>query len=113
MPAKEVMGLPGPWSEAKDMFQNDCLVCHAAIRTNRHKVSYLNAEAIEAMAAAGKDNNTSGDVCYGCHGGRAWYRIPYPYARNAWEGMPEETPEWALKRPKHSDSRFLKTDPKP
>lgn len=113
MPAKEIMGLPGHWSEVKDMFQNDCLTCHAAIRTNRHKVNYLNAEAIEAMAIAGKDNKTSADACYGCHGGRAWYRIAYPYARNAWEGMSEETPEWASKRPKHSESRFLKTDPKP
>ena len=34
----------------------------------------------------------SGDSCYGCHGGRAWYRIAYPYARNPWPGMPEGTP---------------------
>jgi len=42
-----VMGLPGPWQEVGEQMGNDCLVCHANIRTNRHNVSYLNAEAIE------------------------------------------------------------------
>ena len=113
MPAKEIMGLPGPWHEVKEMFQNDCLTCHAAIRTKRHQVTYLNAEAIEAMAVAGKESKTADDVCYGCHGGRSWYRIAYPYARNAWPGMGDITPEWALQRPQHSESRFLKAEPKP
>lgn len=113
MPAKEIMGLPGPWHEVKEMFQNDCLTCHAAIRTKRHQVTYLNAEAIEAMAVAGKESKTADDVCYGCHGGRSWYRIAYPYARNAWPGMDDVTPEWALQRPLHSESRFLKAEPKP
>lgn len=72
-----VMGLPGPWRTSREMFQNDCLTCHAAIRTNRHQVNYLKADAIET---AGKGN---GDVCYGCHGGRAWYRTTYPYPRHA------------------------------
>jgi hypothetical protein len=85
-----VMGLPGPWRETREMFQNDCLTCHAAIRTTRHQVSYL-----DAIEAAGKGN---GDVCYGCHGGRAWYRITYPYPRHAWPGM-AETPDWAKGRP--------------
>ncbi|HNI83201.1 MAG TPA: hypothetical protein PLX21_14810 [Rhodocyclaceae bacterium] len=107
MPAKEIMGLPGPWPEVRAQFQNNCLGCHAAFRTNRHQVSYLNAEAIEAAATAGVDNQTGGDVCYGCHGGRAWYRIAYPYARNPWPGMAEGTPEWARLRPRHSESRFL------
>ncbi|MBU0752646.1 MAG: hypothetical protein KJ787_07000 [Gammaproteobacteria bacterium] len=97
-------GLTGPWHEVRDTFQNNCLSCHAAIRTNRHQVSYLNAEAIEK---AGSTQNTGGDTCYGCHGGRPWYRIAYPYARNPWPGMPEATPEWARLRPRHSEMRFL------
>lgn len=71
----KVMSLPGNWPTVRDGFNNDCLVCHVAIRTDRHKSSFLKADAIEA---AGKK---SGDVCYGCHGGRAWYRIPYPYSK--------------------------------
>ena len=106
-PAKEIMGLPAPWKDARDMFQNDCLGCHAAIRTARHQVSYLNAEAIEAAAREATAKKQGGDVCYGCHGGRAWYRIAYPYARNPWPGMPEVTPEWARLRPRHSELRFL------
>jgi hypothetical protein len=108
-PAKEIMGLPAPWKDAKDMFQNDCLGCHAAIRTSRHQVSYLNADAIEAAAREATTKKQGGDVCYGCHGGRAWYRIAYPYARNPWPGMPEGTPEWARLRPRHSELRFLAT----
>jgi hypothetical protein len=82
------------------MFQNNCLICHAAIRTNRHNVSYLNAERIEELG------KVSSDSCYGCHGGRAWYRISYPYARNAWEGMTPEVPDWAKARPTQSEARF-------
>jgi hypothetical protein len=107
MPAKEIMGLPGPWSEIRDQFKNDCLLCHAAFRTNRHQVSYLKSDAIEEAAKAGAATGTGGDVCYGCHGGRPWYRIAYPYARNPWPGMPEGTPEWARLRPRHSELRFL------
>jgi len=107
MPAREIMGLPGPWAQVKDQFQNDCLTCHAAFRTNRHNVSYLKAEAIEEAARAAAATGTGGDVCYGCHGGRPWYRIAYPYARNPWPGMPEATPEWARLRPRHSELRFL------
>lgn len=113
MTPKEIMGLPGHWQEVKGLFRNDCLTCHASTRTNRHKVNYLNAGAIEAAAVAGKGNMTGGDVCYGCHGGRPWYRIAYPYARNAWPEMPEGTPEWARQRPQHSESRFLKAEQKP
>jgi hypothetical protein len=97
-------GLTGPWHQVKETFQNNCLSCHSAIRTTRHQVSYLNAEAIEKAGAVDK---TGGDVCYGCHGGRPWYRISYPYARNPWPGMPEGTPEWARLRPRHSEARFL------
>jgi nitrate/TMAO reductase-like tetraheme cytochrome c subunit len=113
MPDKEIMGLPGPWHEAKDMFENDCLTCHANIRTSRHKVNYLKAEAIEAAAVAGKEAKKGGDVCFGCHGGRPWYRIAYPYPRNPWPDMPAETPDWAQGRAKQSEARFLKTEQKP
>lgn len=97
----EVMSLPGPWSEVKETFQNNCLLCHAAIRTNRHNVNYLNAAEIEK---AGTGNS---DVCYGCHGARPWYRISYPFARNKWEGMPADVPDWAKNRPTTSEARFL------
>jgi len=106
MPDPKIMGLPGPWTEARAMFENEhqpngCLVCHAtAFRTRRHEVSYLNAAAIEDLAEA------SSDVCYGCHGGRAWYRIAYPYARTPWPGMADETPAWARDRPTHSAARY-------
>jgi len=71
--ATEAMSLPDNWPTVRDGFNNDCLICHVGILTERHKSSFLNADAIEA---AGK---RSGDACYGCHGGRAWYRIVYPY----------------------------------
>lgn len=104
MPAKEIMGLPGEWPDVKDTFQNNCLICHANIRTNRHDVSYLNAGAIEAMA-----QEKGGDVCYGCHGGRAWYRIAYPYPRHPWPEMAPDVPEWAKDRPTASEARFAKS----
>ncbi len=96
----EVMGLPGSWDEHGESFGNDCMACHAGIRTTRHRVNFLKAEAIEAAA------QKSTDVCYGCHGGRAWYRISYPYPRHAWEGMDAEVPEWAKDRPTRSAPRF-------
>lgn len=107
---EEIMGLTGPWPEVKHLFKNDCLPCHASTRTERHQVDYLNATAIEDAAIAGKRNETAGDVCYGCHGGRPWYRIPYPYPRNAWPEMPDGIPEWATTRPTHSESRFQKVE---
>jgi hypothetical protein len=96
----KIMGLPFPWQESRKMFQNNCLLCHAGIRTNRHQVNFLKADAIEK---AGAENS---DVCYGCHGGRAWYRISYPYARNSWKGMAKEIPDWAKDRPTESEPRF-------
>ncbi len=57
--------------------------------------------AIEARAKKG-----SSDLCYGCHGGRAWYRISYPYPRHPWKDMPEEMPDWAKTRPTASDPRY-------
>ncbi|NJD25080.1 MAG: hypothetical protein FIB06_06710 [Betaproteobacteria bacterium] len=97
---RAVMGLPGAWPDVKATFNNSCLLCHAAIRTNRHRVSYLKADAIEA--AGQKDAET----CHGCHGGRPWYRLAYSYPRHAWEGMPAEVPAWAKERPTESESRF-------
>lgn len=97
----KIMGLPGPWAEVRDIFQDNCLLCHANTRTERHKVNFLKADAIEL---AGKENS---DVCYGCHGGRAWYRIGSPYPRHAWPGMGKTVPEWAENRPTESDARFL------
>ncbi|WP_456405256.1 hypothetical protein [Thiolapillus sp.] len=96
------MGLPSHWNESGEMFQNNCLLCHAGIRTTRHQVNYLKPEAIEA---AGKEDS---DSCFGCHGGRQWYRISYPYPRHAWKGMAEEIPEWAKQRPTESEPRFRK-----
>jgi len=98
-----VMGLPGSWEETKEPFQNNCLLCHSAIRTTRHQVSYLNASAIEEMAA----RENGGDVCFGCHGGRAWYRISYPYPRHPWPEMAAEIPDWAKDRPTQSEQRFI------
>lgn len=97
----EIMGLPAPWPESKASFGNNCLVCHAAIRTTRHQVNYLDGAAIEKAA-----EEQGGDVCYGCHGGRAWYRIAYPYPRHAWADMPADVPEWAKGRPTESERRF-------
>jgi hypothetical protein len=101
----EIMGT-GPWPEARTDIEdeetpNGCLTCHGDfVRTVRHQVSYLNAEAIEEAAQEGSD------VCYGCHGGRAWYRISYPYPRHPWPDMDEEIPDWAADRPTQSDPRF-------
>lgn len=97
----QVMNLPGPWHEAREGFGNNCLLCHDSIRTNRHRVNFLKADAIEK---AGKE---SGDSCYGCHGGRSWYRTSFPYPRHAWPGMDKETPAWATDRPTTSAPRFL------
>ena len=103
----EVMGLPGPWHEVRadmetDGMRNGCLgACHQEVfRTNRHKVTYLDAAKIEELAKDGSD------TCYGCHGGRAWYRISYPYPRNPWPDMDEELPEWAKGRPTQSEARY-------
>ena len=95
------------WHELRGDLENEdspngCLSCHAEqFRTNRHQVTYLRASAIEAHAKA-----NSSDSCYGCHGGRAWYRNSYPYARNPWPGMDTEVPDWAGERPTQSDQRY-------
>ena len=94
-------GLPGPWTESGEIFQNNCMACHVAFRTHRHKVNFLNAEEIE------KAGQESGDSCYGCHGGRSWYRINYPYPRHEWPGMAPDIPDWAKERPTESQARFL------
>lgn len=96
----EIMGLPSPWAESREMFGNNCMMCHSAIRTNRHQVNFLKADAIEKAGAE------DSDVCFGCHGGRQWYRIAFPYPRHAWEAMAKEVPDWAKDRPTESDPRF-------
>ncbi len=97
----EVMGVPGPWPEFGKVFADSCLTCHAAFRLNRHKVNFLKPDNIE------KAGQKTADACYGCHGGRAWYRINYPYPRHSWPGMPETIPDWAKDRPTESETRFL------
>jgi hypothetical protein len=96
----EIMGLPGNWEASREMMGNSCLTCHVAIRTTRHQVTYLNAEEIEKV---GQENS---DVCFGCHGGRQWYRYTYPYPRHPWPGQAEEVPEWAKDRPVQSEERY-------
>jgi hypothetical protein len=96
----QIMGLPSPWAESQKIFQS-CMTCHAAIRTTRHEVNYLNAEAIE------KACQTDSNSCYGCHGGRSWYGISYPYPRNPWPGVGSTVPDWAKDRPTQSEARFL------
>jgi len=96
-----IMGLPSSWAQSAEMFGNNCLTCHAAFRTVRHQVNFLKPEAIEQAGAQ------SGDSCYGCHGGRSWYRIEYPYPRHPWPGMAEAVPDWAKDRPSESKPRFL------
>ncbi len=99
----ENMGLEGTWADQREALEtpeqpNGCLSCHAEqFRTVRHQVSYLNASAIEDVAKSG-----SSDGCYGCHGGRQWYRNSYPYPRHPWPGMDKEVPEWAKGRPTES-----------
>lgn len=105
----EVMGLPATWAQIKGMFQNNCLLCHEHIRTNRHNVNYLNAKAIEEEGA----RPNGGDACHGCHGGRAWYRLIFPYARHPWKGMAQTVPDWAKDRPTQSEARFLVNEAAP
>ncbi|MFV0297545.1 MAG: hypothetical protein ACK5JT_15630, partial [Hyphomicrobiaceae bacterium] len=96
-----------PWSKLRHDLEtaeapNGCLTCHAEqFRTVRHQVSFLKADDIEALAKKG-----SSDVCYGCHGGRAWYRISYPYPRHPWPGMDQTVPDWAKGRPTESDPLY-------
>lgn len=97
----EVMNLPGNWNEVGYLYGDNCLLCHTSIRTNRHNVNYLKAANIEAAAKA------DSDVCFGCHGGRSWYRKSYEYPRHPWPGMPAAKPQWAEQRPVESDARFL------
>ncbi len=97
----QLMGLPGPWLEVSETFGDSCLTCHIAIRTHRHQVNFLNAEAIEQ---AGQED---ADVCFGCHGGRAWFRTSFPFPRHSWPGIAEQIPDWAKDRPGESEARFL------
>ncbi len=104
----KIMGVPpGNWLETGKLFNYNCLTCHVAIRTNRHQVNYLKPDAIEKAGQA----NT--DVCFGCHGGRAWYRIAYPYPRHDWSGSGGVVPDWAKNRATESEARFLTGIKKP
>lgn len=103
----EMMGLAGPWHEEREFLedgefvQNGCLTCHAeTFRTERHHVTYLNAARIEVLA------EESSDTCFGCHGGRSWYQIAFPYARTPWPGMDPEVPDWAVGRPTQSEEHY-------
>jgi hypothetical protein len=97
-----IMGVPpGDWRETGAAFNYDCLICHANIRTSRHQVNYLKPDAIETLAKENKD------VCFGCHGGRAWYRIEFPYPRHPWPTAGSVVPDWAKDRPTESEARFL------
>ncbi len=111
-PFEHMDGVDANWPEARLDLEdvdtpNGCLVCHGeyGFRTNRHNVTYLNAHNIEDLATA------SSDTCYGCHGGRQWYRISYPYPRHPWPGMDTETPDWALARPTASDPEYQRPEP--
>lgn len=102
------MGLEGTWPELRADMEtpeapNGCLSCHAdSFRTNRHAVTYLKAANIEEAARAG-----TSDTCFGCHGGRSWYRISYPYPRHAWPLMDTESvPDWATGRPTESKPEY-------
>jgi hypothetical protein len=59
----------GDWPAVRQRFDGNCLVCHEGDSARRHHNPLLDREAVEAQA------RDSGDVCYGCHGGRAWYRV--------------------------------------
>ncbi len=96
----QVMGIPGDWYQSAKLFNNDCLTCHKTIRTHRHQVNFLKPEAIEKAGAQ------DSDVCFGCHGGRAWFRVSYPYPRHPWPGAQGPVPEWAKDRPTDSAPRF-------
>lgn len=101
------MGMEGAWHDLRVDLEtpeapNGCLSCHAETsRTNRHAVTYLNAATIEDLA-----RNGTSDTCFGCHGGRQWYRISYPYPRHPWPGMDPTVPAWAADRPTESNPAY-------
>lgn len=109
-PYELMTGLDSTWHIARKEIEvedvkNGCVTCHTgkgAFRTVRHQVNFLKADAIEKLATE------KSDTCFGCHGGRSWYRISYPYPRHPWPGMEKEIPEWAKGRPTESEARFLK-----
>jgi hypothetical protein len=106
-PYQNMTGLDQPWHLVRENMEspeapNGCMTCHAEMfRTVRHQVNYLKPEAIEAAAKAG-----SSDLCHGCHGGRAWYRLSYPFPRHPWPGMDPAVPDWAKDRPTESDAKY-------
>ncbi len=107
-PYENMDGVEDNWNIArKDIededVKNGCLTCHGegGFRPDRHNVTYLNAANIEELA------KESSDVCFGCHGGRQWYRVSYPYPRHPWPDMDtEETPDWAKGRSTSSEPQY-------
>jgi hypothetical protein len=59
----------GTWEVACDEFDNTCLVCHRGDAARNHGHPLLDREGIL------KRVQQDPDVCYGCHGGRAWYAV--------------------------------------
>lgn len=93
------MGIPESWYKSSQLFGDSCLTCHASIKTERHQnVSFLKVDAIET---AGKEDS---DVCFGCHGGRAWYNISFPYSSHSWPGWRDA--------PRGAKSRYTTTSQK-
>lgn len=92
------MGVPGPWPEHSSSFNDSCLTCHIGIKTERHKnIGFLKAKEIEVI---GKKDS---DACYGCHGGRSWYRISFPYSEKRWPGWGQPPAGAEKKYPKMPD----------
>lgn len=77
----------GNWAQARNQFDGNCLVCHQADATRRHRSPLLAREEIERRGAR------SGDACYGCHGGRAWYAV----SARAVRGQPYDLSEVAAR----------------
>ena len=67
-----IMGLPGPWPESKASVRNGCLTCHAI------SARPPSGDLPECQRPSKRPGRNNADTCYGCHGGRAWYRIAYP-----------------------------------
>ena len=94
---------PRPYDPIRVISDDQVEAIHAAALKllSEQGMRVLNARAIEEAGAK------NGDICFGCHGGRAWYRTHFPYPRHAWQGMPAEIPDWAKGRPTASDVRFI------
>ncbi len=96
----QLMGLPRPWPESRSLFQDNCLLCHANIRTTRHQVNFCKRTPSRKR---GSKTRMSAMAAMAVVSG---IRIPYPYPRHAWKGMTETIPDWAKDRPTESKTRF-------